>query len=84
MSRKCYDRASSVSPPRPPHGARAFPGMLPLCLLTSVTLRYLYANQQGCDGERVYYDGCAMIVCNGEILAQVRQLRHHFGPFLAH
>lgn len=34
---------------------------------------YLYANQQGCDGERVYYDGCAMIVCNGEILAQASQ-----------
>ena len=34
---------------------------------------YLYANQQGCDGERVYYDGCAMIAANGDILSQVRQ-----------
>ncbi|KAK4462904.1 hypothetical protein QBC42DRAFT_266951 [Cladorrhinum samala] len=23
---------------------------------------YLYANQQGCDGERLYFDGCAMII----------------------
>eukprot|EP00041_Stephanoeca_diplocostata_P033529 m.1110105 g.1110105 ORF g.1110105 m.1110105 type:complete len:761 (-) comp24356_c0_seq8:2995-5277(-) len=34
---------------------------------------YLYANQQGCDGERVYYDGCAMIVLNGKVLAQASQ-----------
>ncbi|CAM9359648.1 unnamed protein product [Phaeothamnion confervicola] len=34
---------------------------------------YLYANQQGCDGSRVYYDGCALIVANGQILAQASQ-----------
>eukprot|EP00047_Mylnosiga_fluctuans_P012117 m.24499 g.24499 ORF g.24499 m.24499 type:complete len:713 (+) comp4024_c0_seq2:1253-3391(+) len=34
---------------------------------------YLYANQQGCDGERVYYDGCAMIACNGDMLTQGSQ-----------
>ncbi|TPX60523.1 hypothetical protein PhCBS80983_g01676 [Powellomyces hirtus] len=34
---------------------------------------YLYANQQGCDGERVYYDGCGLIVMNGDILAQGTQ-----------
>jgi NAD+ synthase (glutamine-hydrolysing) len=34
---------------------------------------YLYSNQRGCDGGRLYYDGCAMIVCNGEILAQAKQ-----------
>ncbi|KAI8975354.1 hypothetical protein BDF20DRAFT_878131 [Mycotypha africana] len=34
---------------------------------------YLYANQQGCDGDRLYYDGCAMIVMNGEIVAQGSQ-----------
>jgi NAD+ synthase (glutamine-hydrolysing) len=34
---------------------------------------YLYANQQGCDGGRLYYDGCALIVCNGQILAQGSQ-----------
>lgn len=34
---------------------------------------YLYSNQKGCDGDRLYYDGCAMIVCNGEIMAQGKQ-----------
>ena len=34
---------------------------------------YLYSNQQGCDGDRLYYDGCAMIVVNGELVAQGSQ-----------
>jgi NAD+ synthase (glutamine-hydrolysing) len=34
---------------------------------------YLYANQQGCDGDRLYYDGCAMIIVNGSIRAQGSQ-----------
>ncbi|KAF2262727.1 glutamine-dependent NAD(+) synthetase with GAT domain-containing protein [Lojkania enalia] len=34
---------------------------------------YLYSNQQGCDGDRLYYDGCAMIIINGEIVAQGSQ-----------
>ena len=34
---------------------------------------YLYANQQGCDGGRLYFDGCALISQNGEILAQGSQ-----------
>jgi|EP00670_Eutreptiella_braarudii_P005946 NAD+ synthase (glutamine-hydrolysing) len=34
---------------------------------------YLYANQQGCDGGRLYYDGCAMIWCNGHLMAQGTQ-----------
>ncbi|CCM00736.1 uncharacterized protein FIBRA_02776 [Fibroporia radiculosa] len=34
---------------------------------------YLYANQQGCDGDRLYYDGCAMIAVNGHIVAQGSQ-----------
>ena len=33
----------------------------------------MYANQQGCDGDRLYYDGCAMIACNGKIVAQGSQ-----------
>ena len=33
---------------------------------------YLYANQQGCDGNRLYYDGCACVAVNGELVAQVR------------
>lgn len=28
---------------------------------------------QGCDGSRLYYDGCASILCNGETLAQASQ-----------
>lgn len=34
---------------------------------------YLYSNQRGCDGGRAYYDGCAMIVVNGRIVAQAPQ-----------
>ncbi|KAF1997363.1 glutamine-dependent NAD(+) synthetase with GAT domain-containing protein [Amniculicola lignicola CBS 123094] len=34
---------------------------------------YLYSNQQGCDGDRLYYDGCAMIIINGQIIAQGTQ-----------
>ena len=32
---------------------------------------YLYANQQGCDGNRLYYDGCACVAVNGQFVAQV-------------
>lgn len=34
---------------------------------------YLYANQRGCDGDRLYYDGCALIAINGTIVAQGSQ-----------
>ncbi|XP_008308891.1 glutamine-dependent NAD(+) synthetase isoform X1 [Cynoglossus semilaevis] len=34
---------------------------------------YLYANQKGCDGDRVYYDGCSMVAVNGDIVAQGAQ-----------
>ena len=34
---------------------------------------YLYSNQQGCDGDRLYYDGCALILVNGNIVAQGSQ-----------
>ncbi|KAJ9110837.1 glutamine-dependent NAD(+) synthetase [Naganishia cerealis] len=34
---------------------------------------YLYANQQGCDGDRLYYDGAALIAYNGKIVAQGSQ-----------
>ena len=30
---------------------------------------YIYANQKGCDGDRLYYDGSSMIVLNGKIIA---------------
>lgn len=46
-------------------------------LIKEATLKgggiYLYANQQGCDGDRLYYDGCAMIAVNGAIVAQGSQ-----------
>lgn len=53
---------------------------------------YLYSNQQvsqllifhpdkiaskGCDGDRLYYDGCAMISVNGGTVAQGRQFSVH-------
>ncbi|XP_048217418.1 glutamine-dependent NAD(+) synthetase-like [Perognathus longimembris pacificus] len=34
---------------------------------------YLLANQKGCDGDRLYYDGCAMVAMNGSIVAQGAQ-----------
>lgn len=34
---------------------------------------YLYANQQGCDGDRLYYDGCSFITLNGRVIAQGSQ-----------
>ncbi|KUJ17506.1 glutamine-dependent NAD(+) synthetase-like protein [Mollisia scopiformis] len=46
-------------------------------LIRQETLRsggiYLYSNQQGCDGDRLYYDGSAMIIVNGRIVAQGSQ-----------
>lgn len=46
-------------------------------LIKEATLKlggvYLYSNQQGCDGDRLYYDGCAMIAVNGRIVAQGSQ-----------
>ncbi|KAK1382348.1 Glutamine-dependent NAD(+) synthetase [Heracleum sosnowskyi] len=34
---------------------------------------YIYSNHQGCDGGRLYYDGCACIVVNGDVVAQGSQ-----------
>lgn len=46
-------------------------------LITEATKKcggvYLYANQRGCDGDRLYYDGCALIVVNGQVVAQGSQ-----------
>lgn len=48
-----------------------------LDLIRSGTLKnggvYLYSNQKGCDGGRLYFDGCALIAVNGEIVAQGEQ-----------
>lgn len=46
-------------------------------LIREATLKaggvYLYANQQGCDGDRLYYDGCPLIASNGDVIAQGTQ-----------
>jgi NAD+ synthase (glutamine-hydrolysing) len=46
-------------------------------LLVSATRKcggvYLYANQIGCDGGRLYYDGSSLVALNGDILAQGKQ-----------
>ncbi|KAF4555258.1 Glutamine-dependent NAD(+) synthetase [Elsinoe fawcettii] len=34
---------------------------------------YMYANQRGCDGDRLYYDGSSLILSNGNVLAQGSQ-----------
>ncbi|KAL2902873.1 Glutamine-dependent NAD(+) synthetase [Bienertia sinuspersici] len=34
---------------------------------------YIYSNQQGCDGGRLYYDGCCCVVMNGDVVAQGSQ-----------
>ncbi|KAJ2714486.1 glutamine-dependent NAD(+) synthetase [Coemansia spiralis] len=34
---------------------------------------YLYANQRGCDGDRLYYDGTAMVMVNGSVVAASEQ-----------
>ncbi|KAL7242946.1 hypothetical protein ACSBR1_015367 [Camellia fascicularis] len=34
---------------------------------------YMYNNHQGCDGGRLYYDGCSCVVVNGDVVAQGSQ-----------
>nr|CAD1819917.1 unnamed protein product [Ananas comosus var. bracteatus] len=34
---------------------------------------YMYSNHQGCDGGRLYYDGCCCIAVNGDVVAQGSQ-----------
>jgi NAD+ synthase (glutamine-hydrolysing) len=33
----------------------------------------LYSNQRGCDGDRLYFDGCACIAINGDFVCQGEQ-----------
>ena len=42
---------------------------------------YVYANQRGCDGGRLYYDGCACVCLNGQLLAQVGCFAHYLVCF---
>mmetsp|Transcript_11338 Transcript_11338/g.10985 ORF Transcript_11338/g.10985 Transcript_11338/m.10985 type:complete len:662 (+) Transcript_11338:371-2356(+) len=34
---------------------------------------YLYSNHRGCDGTRMYFDGCSLVCVNGELVAQASQ-----------
>ncbi|KAH9719047.1 glutamine-dependent NAD(+) synthetase [Citrus sinensis] len=34
---------------------------------------YMYSNHQGCDGGRLYFDGCSCVVVNGDMIAQGSQ-----------
>jgi NAD+ synthase (glutamine-hydrolysing) len=48
-----------------------------LSLIQSATRKaggvYLYANHQGCDGNRLYFDGSSLICVNGDIVKQASQ-----------
>lgn len=41
---------------------------------------YVYANQRGGDGGRLYYDGCACVFSNGSMVAQGSQFGLKVGP----
>ena len=43
-----------------------------MCVVQSGGI-YLYSNQKGCDGDRLFYDGCAMLAINGDIVARGAQ-----------
>lgn len=34
---------------------------------------YLFSNLRGCDGQRVYFNGCSCIAVNGEIIGRTQQ-----------
>lgn len=34
---------------------------------------YVFANARGCDGQRVYFNGCSAVALNGEMIARSRQ-----------
>lgn len=34
---------------------------------------YLFSNLRGCDGQRVYFNGCSAVALNGEIIARGKQ-----------
>uniref|UniRef100_A0A8C7FMI7 Glutamine-dependent NAD(+) synthetase n=1 Tax=Oncorhynchus kisutch TaxID=8019 RepID=A0A8C7FMI7_ONCKI len=38
---------------------------------------YVFANQKGCDGDRLYHDGCAIVAINEDIVAQGRKFFLH-------
>jgi len=46
-------------------------------LVRSATMKsggcYMFSNLRGCDGERVYFNGCSSITVNGEVVARTAQ-----------
>eukprot|EP00753_Platysulcus_tardus_P008934 PLAT1719.1.p1 GENE.PLAT1719.1~~PLAT1719.1.p1 ORF type:complete len:1065 (-),score=522.65 PLAT1719.1:67-3237(-) len=38
---------------------------------------YMYSNQVGCDGGRLYFDGCSLVALNGNVLVQASQFSVH-------
>lgn len=34
---------------------------------------YLYSNLRGCDGQRVYFNGCSAVAVNGDLVARGKQ-----------
>lgn len=38
---------------------------------------YMYSNHRGCDGGRLYFDGCALVCVNGELVTQASQFSLH-------
>lgn len=57
------------------HELRKLNKRVDLILAASAKTRaaYMYSNLQGCDADRLYYDGTAMICVNGEMISQGSQ-----------
>jgi len=45
---------------------------------------YLYANQCGCDGSRLYFDGCSLIVANGKVRDLIKPISSSLVPPFTH
>jgi len=51
--------------------------MMLCCIVGQSGGVYMLANQLGCDGDRLYFDGCASIAVNGKCVAQGCQFSIH-------
>lgn len=38
---------------------------------------YLFSNLRGCDGQRIYFNGCSCVAVNGEIVSRGLQFALH-------
>ena len=52
---------------------KCYPSYAPSPSLAPPKGVYLYSNQRGCDGGRLYFDGGALVVQNGQVLQQAPQ-----------